>query len=601
MLNPWLTLGMGAFAISLVISLMMTRDLGGSIVTGSLAMATAFLTAATVNWYHNRAADSRIATLKQQIRLLQRRRAEEQQAVLEISAEKERAAMSLTSMQEQLRQRQLPGSLPFARSTLSWDLSSQGYANADVESDPQEDSDELNQFIADATATRQKINASLNHLQAELSQLNAQINDQQTVREQLVQDIHRLTDQKQELILKITTLETEIESLERCRIELDHYIAYVEAKKQELESGTNPLQKALKQLQEQVNALQAELSQLEGDVTVKRKEKESLERELADAKHQKNVVKPLQESVKVLEAQKAELERSLLVLTQQQETLQNTQEHLKTLEDQQSELERSIVDLQQQQDALKATQENLQNLELQKNQLEQDLANLKQDQEGLQSVQDNLQKLENQLSDRRKEKESLERQITQLQAQKTSLRHQTSPANDPWSKEPSSKKQTSRKHIAEEQLRLATDNQRKAKPTSEQRSGKAKSTVTSNSESSAQVKPEINQGNSAPHQTEQDQELSDVWTDFMLQLPEYELQALKAIAQESNSTRLINRIAEANFVTADELVDSINQLAEAIVGEPVVKSRSNFSPPVIFRDHVKTIKKLIKTYEYLAQ
>lgn len=554
MMNPWLTLGTGAFVISFAISLLMTRDFGGAIVTGSLALATAFVTAAAVNWYHNRVADSRIATLKQQVRLLQYRRAEEQQAVLEMSAEKERVAMSLYSLQEQLRQQQLSGSLPSARPTLSWDLSTQpigtlpefagGYSNAEHR-DAKGDSDDLNQFIAEATATRQKINASLNHLQAELSQINAQINEQQTVREQITQDVTQLNNQKQDLIVTTTALKAEIEELERCRTELDNYITYVEAKKQELESGSNPLQKALKQLQEQVNALQAELIPLEQDVTSKRKEKERLEQ--------------------------------------------------------------SIADLQPQQAAFQAIQEKVQTLEGNKHQLERELADLKQQQQQLTNVQENLQKLEKQINDRRQEKESLERQITQLQAQKTSLRNQPPANKDQPQKEAReatpkqhSTKKTSHKHIAEEQLRLSASPAQADKWASNHHNDNVKSAS----------KPDLDEVPKATTFTEQinghqaaiklEQDLPDAWTDFMLQLPEYELRVLKAIAQESNATRIVNRIAADNFTTADELIDSINRLAKNMVGEPIIKTRSNFSPPTILRNHIKTIKKLIETYEYLT-
>jgi DNA polymerase III gamma/tau subunit len=181
-----------------------------------------------------------------------------------------------------------------------------------------------------------------------------------------------------------------------------------------------------------------------------------------------------------------------------------------------------------------------------------------------------LQKLEKQIRDRRQEKEALERQITQLQAQKTALRHSPPP---PEAQPP------------QQQLELASVNgQHPAKAALERPTPRPKPQA-----------PEVDED---PRTA--DQELSDLWTEFMVQLPEYELQALKAIAQDNNPTSVLNRIAEDNFTTLDELIDSINQLAEDIVGEEVIKTRGS-APPIIMRDHQRMIKKLIETYEYLTE
>lgn len=513
MLNPWLTLGTLAFVASFGMTLLMTRDLGGSIIAGSLAVATGFVTAAAVNWYHHRSANSRIASLRYQIRLLQQRRQEEQQAVSEMAAEKERVSLALNSMQDELRQRQLPGLVPFSRPTLSWDLSSEPEVQVMADDrpilsasdiDPDLHPTALAKFIADAAATKQKITASLNHLQTELAQRNAQVKAQQQRREQLTREIKQLGQQKTSLITTAKELNAEVEQLEQCRADLDQYISYVDTKKQELESGSNPLQKALQQLQAQVSALQAELSQLEAQVTAKRQEKEQLERDLANLKPQQNQAKALQERIQQLESQKASLER--------------------------------------------------------------DGSNLKPQQSQAKSSQADLQKLEKQIADRKKEKDSLERQITQLQAQKTSLRNQ--PASNPTPVQPG-------------QEILSVQN------------GNGKPALIS--------RPVVRSQPDAIEATDSaTQELSDRWTDFMVQLPEYELQALKAIAQESDPTPIITRLAEDNFTTPDELIHSINQRAAEIVGATVIKARSG-TPAAIVRDHQRTIKKLIETYEYLTQ
>jgi chromosome segregation ATPase len=461
MLNPWLILASLAFAVSFGVSLLMAQAMGGALIAGSMAALTALVTTGAVNWYRNHGMDARAIALKQQIRLLQRQRANEHQAMLEMSAERERVAQALNSMQTQLRQYQLPDAVPQSQKVLSWNLSTSASEAAIATPHPSAPSayeaaeDDLNQFLIEAAATKQKIIASLNHLQAELSQLNTQITDHRQVRDHLGQEIKSLMQQKQQLTASTQQLQAELEELERCRVELDQYISYVEAKKQELEAGSNPLQQALKKLQEQVTDLQEELRQLESQVTTRRQDKETLEQ---------------------------------------------------------------------------------------------------------------------QIKDRRQEKESLEKQIAQLQAQKSSLRHQVNQAEA-----------------------AGSDSQRSSKSAThsqETSAGNGKSAASAKTANSALQRPSGSNTDENPADA-----LPDRWTEFMVQLSDYELQILRAIALESNPLRILNRIAEDNFTTVDELVESINERSQEIIGDRVIKSRSGFGPPTLFREHQKTIKKLIETYE----
>ncbi|MGQ9872588.1 hypothetical protein [Leptodesmis sp.] len=466
MLNPWLILASLAFAVSFGVSLLMAQPMGGALIAGSMAALTALVTTGAVNWYRNHGMDARAIALKQQIRLLQRQRANEHQAMLEMSAERERVAQVLNSMQTQLRQYQLSGTVPQSQKVLSWNLSASASKAAIAAPHPSAPStyevaeDDLNQFLLEAAATKQKIIASLKHLQAELSQLNTQVTDHRQVRDHLGQEIKTLTQQKQQLTAAAQQLQAELEELERCRGELDQYISYVEAKKQELEAGSNPLQQALKQLQEQVTALQEELRQLESQVTTRRQDKQTLEHQIKECCQ---------------------------------------------------------------------------------------------------------------------EKESLEKEIAQLQAQKSSLRHQVNQAEA-----------------------AGSDSQRSSKSATQSQETKA-----GNGKSSASIAKTANSAlhrSSASNNGENTTDaLPDRWTDLMAQLSDYELQILRATALESNPLRILNRIAEDNFTTVDELVESINQRSQEIIGDRVIKSRSGFGPPTLFREHQKTIKKLLKTYEARGQ
>lgn len=578
MLNPWLFLGTIAFIASFAVSLLMTSDLGGSLVAGSLALATAFGTAASVNWYHNRSTDRRLLNLRQQLRQLQRRRADEEQAIADLAAEKERVMVALNTMQETLRQRQLPGAMPSATPGPSWNLATQTAAEApqaaiapvEPEVQPEFQPASLAQFIREAAATKHKISANLQQLQSELSQVSTEVVEQRRAREQLMQEMQQLQQQQQHLKHTGQTLAQEVQELDRCRQELDQSVVHLETKKQALESGANPLQKALKQLQSQVTALQAELRSLESQVTAKRREKEALEQ--VGSRLTSDPVTPAEQAaVQQLERQKAQLEHSLATLQQEQAHAIALQQSLPQLESQKAQLEAELAHLSQQQASSQQMQLELKQLEAQKAQLERDLSSLKQQQGQLKVAQDTLQKVEKQIRDRRQEKESLEKQITQLQAQKTALRNQPPAA---------SVLNAQSLEVAEK----AANNAHNGQPTS------ATERPTTRSQP---VK-------TSPHLEFSEQELSDVWTNFMVQLPEYELQALSAIARESNPTRILNRIAADNFTTPEELVHSINQLATEMIGDRIIKVRGQ-APPIVMKNYQRTIKKLIETYEYLTE
>lgn len=466
MLNPWLLLGSIAFVAGFSINLLMNRNLGDAFTAGLTTLATAWSAAAAVNWYRNRAGDTRTAMLRQQIHTLQQHRAAEQEVVLELEAEQERIARSLSLMQGELQQRQLSETQP-ARD-VSWNLATTGIVES-ASMYPAQDraiasvsarnvEDDLRQFIAQATATKQKITASLNNLQVELSQLNAQASEHRQLRDQLFQEVNYLSQQKQTLTSEIEQLQADVKDLEQCRTELDHYIVYVETKKQELETGTNPLQKALQQLQTQVTALQIELQQLDSQVGDRRREKDALDREIAAVEQQKAI---------------------------------------------------AIV----------------------------------------------------------AENNSSPPEVASLPGKLPEKNIASSP-------KPKKRISSPRSSSLEPKTESETLPEPTIPPT---------------------PKPAL------PQEKDDTDNLSEPWTNFMVQLSDYELQALRAIAQENNPLHTLNTIAEESFTNLDELLTSINRQAEDILGESVVNFRSGSASPAIVRDHQKQINKMIETYEYLTE
>jgi len=95
-------------------------------------------------------------------------------------------------------------------------------------------------------------------------------------------------------------------------------------------------------------------------------------------------------------------------------------------------------------------------------------------------------------------------------------------------------------------------------------------------------------------------DLPSEWTEFMVQLPEYELQALKVIVEQAHPAAALKHIAEENLTMPELLIDSINERALETVGDLLIDAGSGAGSATIVRDHLKIVKKLLKTYDYLV-
>jgi 2-succinyl-5-enolpyruvyl-6-hydroxy-3-cyclohexene-1-carboxylate synthase len=71
--------------------------------------------------------------------------------------------------------------------------------------------------------------------------------------------------------------------------------------------------------------------------------------------------------------------------------------------------------------------------------------------------------------------------------------------------------------------------------------------------------------------------------------------------EQNNPASVIKKIAEDNLTMPEALIDSINELALESVGDIIIEPGSGSGPATIAREHLKTVKKLIKTYEYLVE
>lgn len=238
---------------------------------------------------------------------------------------------------------------------------------------------------------------------------------------------------------------------------------------------------------------------------------------------------------------------------------------------------------------------------------------LKQLQLEINQLHEELRTLEAQVSDRRSQKAALDDQLAVLQAQlpfpTTSVKsgvaksgsvkpepappaaaqpeseRSDSPKLDPAPAKPNSKPDS--KNTAPRHTEPARKNA--TKPASE--SGQHPLQQLANTIAAVTL-PNLPKA-AKPPQTDLPQE----WTDLLLQLPEYEVRVLKTIVEQTNPAAAIKRIAEENLTMPELLMDLINERALDTIGDLIIDSRAGMAAAAIVPEHLKLVKKLIKTYE----
>jgi len=306
-------------------------------------------------------------------------------------------------------------------------------------------------------------------------------------------------------------------------------------------------------------ALQTELSQIKGHITDHRQTREKLSRDVADAREEKRqldaTVKTLRGEVQDLETCRVELEQFLAYAEAKKQELESGSNPL--------------------QEALKQLQTQVE------------------------SLQEELRELEVQILDRRSQKELLEQQLAALNALQQASQAPLVPeeievtSKNGSAKQGSSNNQADATAVVRAKKTIAPQETAAKRPTT---IAKPARPIKSGSAqfSAAAVLPEPIIGDKPST------ELPNEWTEFMVQSPEYELQVLKVIVEQNNPAAMLKHIAEENLTMPELLIDSINERALETIGDLLIDANAGAGSAAIVRDHLKPVKKLLKTYEYLV-
>ncbi len=237
----------------------------------------------------------RAEELRGHIRALQRRRTAAYEELQQLTQERDRAALSLQSLQGQLQQLQAKSNTLWQqKEALSWNLATPTSRRTTTEIQGSEmrikqlerEEAELNRSLTATLAAKQRAELHLTTTQSELNQLQAQVAEQKVQKANILEDIMALAEQQQQLHQSIAQAKQQLEELERYRKDLTQLAKAAEPVRQQVAQGSQSLQGAIEQLQTQIGSLHGELETLETQILDRRSQKTVLDQELETLRDQ---------------------------------------------------------------------------------------------------------------------------------------------------------------------------------------------------------------------------------------------------------------------------------------------------------------------------
>ncbi|MEH2424250.1 MAG: tellurite resistance TerB C-terminal domain-containing protein [Nostoc sp.] len=337
----------------------------------------------------------------------------------------------------------------------------------------------------------------------------------------------------------------------------------------------------INQIEEHHNLLYAESQQLQNQVTESRNQRDSLHRELRTfAGHKKQLeteIGSLQTEINNLHKNQAELNNAFSILTAEKRRLESNcngsrieithlQSQISKLQHNKQEIESNLTLLgrlkPQLEEKLYELRIAIQELEVETNQKNQLLLATKTERENIQAI---LNSSQTQLAEQKAELQQLQGQVSLLQEERDSLQNQV------W----------------ELLQQIETFN--------------PEPLFDNSQEDNIELFPfsEIIENPAIIDNSDVDisDNLPEEWTNFLDNIPVYELQVLKAIVEQDNPKAAIKKIAEANITMPNLLIDSINERANDTIGELIINTDSE--SPEVYPEHMTHVKKMIAMYEDL--
>ena len=335
----------------------------------------------------------------------------------------------------------------------------------------------------------------------------------------------------------------------------------------------------INQIEEHHSLLYAESQQLQNQVTESRNQRDSLHRELRTFAGQKKQleteINSLQTEINNLQKNLTELNNAFSVLTAEKRRLESNcnvsrseithlQSQISELQQEKQEIESNLTLLgrlkPQLEEKLYELRIAIHELEVEITEKNQLVVAVKAERENIQAILDSSQ---TQVAEHKAELQQLQEQVSLLQEERDSLQNQV------W----------------ELLQQIETFNPEQLDANSQ--------------EDDNELFPfsEIMETTAIRNTSEAEtsENLPEEWTNFLENLPVYELQVLKALVEQDNPNTAIKKIAEANITMPNLLIDSINERANDTIGELIIDSNSEI--PEVYQEYMKDVKKIIAMYE----
>lgn len=392
-------------------------------------------------------------------------------------------------------------------------------------------------------------------------------------------------------------LKQQIRVLYEQRLQLQQSLMAIAAERQAVAANLYSLQNQFRQAQLQPAEHRYLPPQVSWNLAASspQREREAIVRERETRQEFETRSQALQETIQTLERRELELTRAFSATEVRLKALQTEFNQLQVQvverQTQKANLEQSLADLSQQKVQLEQTTENLrqhiQQLEQSRDDLSQTVSFLTAEKQKFDKAPTPLQAAQEQLQAQvislRAELEGLEAQILERRQQKAELEQELAHFNQLVHQ-----LEATQLHPILSEL----EHQWTALPNA------FGSTNGSHSEPAAvPQEPEPSSAKAQPS----DRGLPPEWTEFMVQLSDPELQALKAIAQKKNPSTALRQIAETHLTMPELLINAINERALETVGDLILEPITRSGGVAIATEHIVAVKQLLEVYDYLTR
>jgi chromosome segregation ATPase len=174
---------------------------------------------------------------------------------------------------------------------------------------------DLNQFLFEAMAEEQEVEASIKALQSELNYLRTQVSEGYNQRKEQNKELFLLRTKKQQQEAHLSSLQIQISTLENQLQELTEELNQLEFTKQT----------ETRKIESNLNFLKLEISQLQFQVTEKENDKKAVEQEVINFKRQNHQLieekRTLQANLYSLQVELGQLQAKIIEKQNEQEAL----------------------------------------------------------------------------------------------------------------------------------------------------------------------------------------------------------------------------------------------------------------------------------------